>query len=228
MPCLLLPPVSTKRSGGSGFRALVNGKLVGGSDLDKELQDTDVTKISATEELVTAMETLATGSRKPPEEDVLIDGQSYYTVREVNPWDCESVLSTYSNLDNRPATIEAGGGRRKKIKKKKPDLEAVQEDEARRVARDIIQLSGKTGMPVGVLEAKARKEAGVGGVNKGEGRKKGETKEEKRARKAAVKREREARRMEKKGTRAVFSEAVEKRRGRGNDDELRGKTVFRY
>lgn len=176
------------------------------------------------------METLRAGGSKPPEEDVLIDGQSYYTVRSVNPWDCESVLSTYSNLDNRPQTIGAGGRRKKKNKGKGgASLGTVEEaDDARAIARDIIHLSGKTGLPLGVLEAKARKEGGGGGVNKGEGRKKGETAEEKRARKAAVKKEREARRAEKKGTRAIFGEEVEKRKGMGNSDDLKGKTVFRY
>ena len=174
------------------------------------------------------METLRAGGSKPPEEDVLIDGQSYYTVRSVNPWDCESVLSTYSNLDNRPATIGAGGSRKKK--KNKGALRTVEEGAAAKAARDIIQLSGKTGLPLGVLEAKARKEAAPvgGGFNKGEGRKKGETADEKRARKQAVKREREERRAEKKTTKAVFGEAVEKRRGKGNDDDLKGKSVFRY
>ncbi|GMH47686.1 hypothetical protein TrVE_jg8297 [Triparma verrucosa] len=210
-----------KKTGGSGFRALVKGKMRGGGELEKTLEeDEEVTKIDVNEELAQAMETLGRGVQKPPEEDVLIDGKSYFTVAESNPWDCESILSTYSNLDNNPAVI--GGGRKKKKKKKKAEVEAIQEEEE----PQLIQLSAKTGLPLNVLEGKERKATG-GGENKGQGRKKGETPDEKRARKQAVKEERERRRIEKKNTSVLFDEEIMKRKGKAGDD-LKGKSVFKY
>ena len=56
--------------------------------------------------LAHASEILAQPKEKPPE-DVLIDGQSYFSERVWNPWDCQSILSTYSNLDNNPVVIDA-------------------------------------------------------------------------------------------------------------------------
>ncbi|GMH90144.1 hypothetical protein TL16_g11676 [Triparma laevis f. inornata] len=216
---IFIEGIRKKKVGGSGFSALVNGKMRGGGDLLKGLEDDEeVTKIDINEELAAAMETLGRGVQKPPEEDVLIDGKSYFTVAESNPWDCESILSTYSNLDNNPVTI--GGGRKKKKKKKKV-VESIEEEE-----EQIIQLSEKTGLPLNVLEGKERKITG-GGENKGVGRKKGETVEEKKARKQAVKEERERRRIEKKNNSVLFDEEIVKRKGKAGDD-LKGKSVFKY
>ena len=56
---------------------------------------------------------------EPPPEDVIIDGRSYFSLSRRDPWDCESVLTTYSNLDNNPAVVGRsnvggkGSGRRK-------------------------------------------------------------------------------------------------------------------
>ena len=45
----------------------------------------------------------------------MVNGKSYFTETSRSQWDCESILSTYSNLDNNPVDI----GRKKKKKKGK-------------------------------------------------------------------------------------------------------------
>lgn len=99
-------------------------------------------------------------------------------VKDREVWDCESVLSTYSNLENHPKLISDRAPRKK------------------------IMIDPKTGMPVLVQVQKKPKskqesieeqveeedeEAEEERVNLGAARSKGESKEEKKARKAAVK-----------------------------------------
>lgn len=43
-------------------------------------------------------------------EDIILEESS----DESEAWDCETIITTYSNLDNHPGKIEAPGGRRKK------------------------------------------------------------------------------------------------------------------
>lgn len=108
---------------------------------------------------------------------------------ERNKWDCESIVSTYSNLENHPAIIKAP---RKNGAKK-------------------IQLSKKTGIPIGYFPTKETKEVtkevieeeeegdeGETANDLGAARPKEETKEEKKARKAAVKAARRDNRNRKK------------------------------
>jgi protein LTV1 len=96
-------------------------------------------------------------------------------------WDCESIISTYSNIYNHPKMIP--------IEKKK------------------ITVSGKTGLPVGVLQKKEKnfepeiEEKEVILNNK---RNKGESAEERKQRKQAVKESRKNRRVEKKSNSKSF------------------------
>ena len=124
-------------------------------------------------------------------------------LRAENQWDCESVVSTYSNLDNHPRLL--GQTRRDG-----------------RLSKPLIKLSKKTGMPIGALdrydidssddeeeddEAGAEEEDAEEDVmrpNLGLARPKKETKAEKRARKKALKAERKARRLEKKQMKTAF------------------------
>ncbi|KAI9105935.1 hypothetical protein DFS34DRAFT_36912 [Phlyctochytrium arcticum] len=105
-------------------------------------------------------------------------------------WDVETVLTTYSNIYNRPKLIgEIGKGRK-------------------------IRLQGRMGLPVLEDEAVSEKENEDGDeegdeeepVNKGVARSKQETKEEKRQRKQEIKEERRNRRGEKKATKTAFKE----------------------
>lgn len=49
-------------------------------------------------------------NENPDQEAALVEGSS----GESEKWDCETIVSTHSNLHNHPAKIEAPGGRRKK------------------------------------------------------------------------------------------------------------------
>ncbi|NXT00663.1 LTV1 protein, partial [Jacana jacana] len=105
-------------------------------------------------------------------------------------WDCESILSTYSNLYNHPTLI-------KEPSKPKP-----------------IKISQKTGIPLHVLPQKgltAKQMERMQMVNGSDlprastqPRSKEESKEDRKARKQAVKEERKERRMEKKANKLAF------------------------
>ncbi|PIK59887.1 hypothetical protein BSL78_03183 [Apostichopus japonicus] len=115
-------------------------------------------------------------------------------------WDCESILSTYSNLYNHPKIIDDGP------RKKKPD----------KVQDGTIRLSSKTGMPLGVLPAPGPTKKQLERQELEEyrlplvlpHRKKGqkESVEERKDRKQAIKIERKMRRIEKKANKEAFKE----------------------
>ncbi|XP_071387728.1 protein LTV1 homolog isoform X2 [Centroberyx affinis] len=106
-------------------------------------------------------------------------------------WDCETIISTYSNLYNRPKIIQDPP--------KKP-----------------IRVSSKTGIPLDVLPGRgptARQAERMERINDSDlprvstqPRSKEESKEERRARKQAVKEERKERRTEKKANKTAFKE----------------------
>ncbi|KAL3372192.1 hypothetical protein AABB24_008638 [Solanum stoloniferum] len=134
----------------------------------------------------------------PEEEAAIFDESS----SDSEVWDCETIVSTYSNLDNHPGKIVAPEARRKKL------LPAISE------ASPIISLKGKANLPVDYLPSKGKhallkedkKKQGSEKEGKDNSMKEQlkrkqhgqESKEEKKERKAAVKEERrEARRMKK-------------------------------
>ena len=234
-------------NGGSGFSALVGTRMVAAKELDIQNGYSGPAGTSPTAEpieqvLAEAKARLAEPPQQPPPEEILIDGQSYFSERVRNPWDCESVLSTYSNLDNNPVTIDgaASSWKRSKRRRGKHNQAAVhceQEDDEDPLEQ--IKLSNKTGLPLGVLPS-SRSKADVDddddeftgttmmSVNKGEARRKQETVQEKKARKAAVKRERQMARIQKKVTRDVFQEEFAKHAVNVGGDAVAGKPVFRY
>ncbi len=113
--------------------------------------------------------------------------------------DCESIISTYSNIYNRPAVISDRAERKKK------QAEAVEGG---------IQLSAKTGLPLGVLSEKAKSKNQMDKIEhkitrilpEVPTRKECETKEEKKARKQAIKEHRRERRVEKKINKLAFKD----------------------
>nr|KYP61616.1 Protein LTV1 isogeny [Cajanus cajan] len=117
---------------------------------------------------------------------------------ESEAWDCETIVSTYSNLDNHPGKIEAPG-----VSRKKKLAETV--SAALSSSSQIISLRGKQNLPVDFLPSgrKPTTEKAKGpSIERTEQFKRKqhglESKEEKKERKAAVKEERrEARRMKK-------------------------------
>uniref|UniRef100_A0A8D0F1X5 Protein LTV1 homolog n=1 Tax=Strix occidentalis caurina TaxID=311401 RepID=A0A8D0F1X5_STROC len=105
-------------------------------------------------------------------------------------WDCESILSTYSNLYNHPTLI-------KEPSKPKP-----------------IKISQKTGIPLHILPQRALTAKQIERMQMINGsdlprastqpRSKDKSKEDRKARKQAIKEERKERRMEKKANKLVF------------------------
>ncbi|XP_019645219.1 PREDICTED: protein LTV1 homolog [Branchiostoma belcheri] len=139
-------------------------------------------------------------SESESEEDELV---KMVTEQPKEKWDCESILSTYSSIYNHPTVIKDPP----KPKKGKQ-----------------IILSQKSGIPIGVLGSKGltkkqleeqdRLEEGESSeeeemeitIRSAPARKKGETAEEKKLRKQAVKAERRERRIEKKANKLAFKE----------------------
>jgi len=214
------PEDTLAAKGGSGFSALVGTRMV-------PLKELDGTEVAATpdeperpvaEVLKNAKKQIQYPPQEPPPEEIFIDGKSYYSLKERSLWDCESILSTYSNLDNNPVTIGASSRRKNKKKHQK------------------IQLSSKTGLPV--LEDPIDEEDDsdddeyngqtIISVNRGVPRKKQETPEEKKARKAQVKKERQVARIQKKATKEVYKEEFMNRTAQGTGDDVAGNSVFRY
>ena len=161
-----------KREGGSGYSALVGGKMVDAKHLARKIEEDEEKNKGEDgapfeDVLAQADKTLANPEMEPaPFEDVLIDGKSYFSERNQNPFDCESILTTYSNLDNNPAVVGRSGRRRGKAKER---MEYVPEDEPAQIF-----LSNKTGLPLGVLPTKTSEEDRWDGddtfvsINKGE------------------------------------------------------------
>ena len=137
-------------------------------------------RLQAKERLRLAEEAEASGNGRRADPFVMLAEQP----RE--RWDCESVLSMRSNLDNHPGRIAEPGQPRRRPRT--PSQQSVSTAGGRHIT-----LSAKTGLPVGVLSggkapqhgerAKGPAEGSVASVQS----RKGETPEEKKARKAAVK-----------------------------------------
>eukprot|EP00934_Nitzschia_sp_Nitz4_P003918 Nitzschia sp. Nitz4//scaffold3_size479765//417414//422217//NITZ4_000178-RA/size479765-processed-gene-1.550-mRNA-1//-1//CDS//3329550992//3908//frame0 len=218
-----------KNRGGSGFSALVGTRMVPAKEIDEAMMNVQGEMKPISDVLGEADEILGNGWKAPPAEEVLIDGKSYFSEKMRNPWDCESILSTYSNLDNNPVTIGAGGRRRKKKNKKGSDDNSVQGSPSFQP----ILLSDKTGLPLGVLPTQDDDDLDDGidtfvSVNRGEARDKQESKDNKRARKQGIKKERQVARMQKKMMKEAFSDEFSKRQQELMVDDVGGKTVFRF
>ncbi|KAJ1776850.1 Protein ltv1 [Coemansia sp. RSA 2167] len=114
--------------------------------------------------------------------------------KERTAWDCQSILSTYSTLDNHPATIHEARAPRIRVSRKSgfPVVDAIDEN------------SDEGG------DEEPREDKGVA-------RNKTESAEEKRARKRQVQEERRQRREEKRETRGVFAEKRDRREQSKND-----------
>ncbi|XP_008283191.1 protein LTV1 homolog [Stegastes partitus] len=132
---------------------------------------------------------------KEEEEDEEEEEEEMETVVITAPeekWDCETIISTYSNIYNRPKVIQEPS-------KPKP-----------------IIVSSKTGIPLDVLPARgltAKQAERMTRINDSDlprvstqPRNKEESKEERKARKQAVKDERKERRAEKKANKMAFKE----------------------
>jgi protein LTV1 len=124
---------------------------------------------------------LARKGLEAPDEVVMIET----SVKETD-WDCESILTTYSNVANHPKVLEDEGGGSKKTRKPKQPVAFADAPVA------------------AVAEDDAAAAAAASAVNKGVARKKEETPEQRKARKAAVKAERKAARETKKSLKMSY------------------------
>ncbi|KAJ7492180.1 Low temperature viability protein-domain-containing protein [Mycena latifolia] len=127
-------------------------------------------------------------------------------------WDCETILTTYSNLENHPRLIRA------------------RDADARKKLVPKIHLDPRTGLP-SVITADAKMPKPVGRVSfasdsddsdsddDDDDDTRNESKEAKKARKAAVKEERQTRRADKKATKELFgAELKTQKRAVGNKE----------
>ncbi|RPD82109.1 LTV-domain-containing protein [Lentinus tigrinus ALCF2SS1-7] len=157
---------------------------------------------SATEKLDTVRKALGEAKIRDAEESDS-EGDDILMPLDVDEkkdrWDCETILTTYSNLENHPRLIRARND--KSVPK--------------------IRLDPKTGLPSVLEEQPSKKPAQADSSETDEdaeentrpvrvtvSRSKDETPEEKKARKQAVKAERQARRSDKKATKEQFSKAT--------------------
>ncbi len=143
----------------------------------------------------------ANGAGADADSDEEPEQEEYETlkIRARSEFDCESLVSTYSNTENHPALIAEPGRRPRRT----PAEPAAPTEK--------IELSRKTGLPLGVLPTKpVRKQAQAlqappaPAVNVGVARKRGETAEERAARKAAVKETKKSGRERKKALKLAF------------------------
>ena len=140
---------------------------------------------------------------------------------EGKKWDVETVLSTYSNIENHPRMLRLQGSLDGSKKKRKGPQSITSQASSIPPAR--ISLDPKTGFPV-VVSANGQAnghdatedgdsdatidadELNMYAKRQTVARAKDETPEQKKARKAEVKAERQARRVEKKGTKETFGQ----------------------
>nr|XP_023907393.1 protein LTV1 homolog [Quercus suber] len=122
---------------------------------------------------------------------------------ESEMWDCETIVSTYTNCDNHPVKIGAPITRKKKL------AETV--SNARGATSHVISLQGKQKLPVDFLPpsrkpaAEKVKDVGSNKVEQQKRKPNGqESKEEKKERKAAVKEERREARCVKKEMKELY------------------------
>ena len=154
------------------------------------------------------------------DEERLVSLTTFEKPKEKNNWDCESILSTYSNLYNHPKTIsEPSAKNRKKNNLDHDDGSSVSGKTG--ADKSQIKLSAKSGLPLGVLPAsgptqrqlEAMDYDGLTRLRTAPTLRPGdETAEDRRARKKAVKEERRERRMEKKANTAAFKDEEKKQK----------------
>jgi protein LTV1 len=226
-------------AGGSGYAVLVGTRMVPVVGLKHHSAESDEQDAADPPETIAEVLAEADATLNAPIEFLTLDevitvdefdGKSYFTERTRNPWDCESILSTYSTLDNNPAVIQHASSRRRKNRVVPKNTETT-------TAR--IVLSAKTGLPIVQSETSPEEphdEHGDGvsvgastvGANRGVARNKDETKDEKRARKMAAKQERQMSQLRKKALRDAFGQELQKRSVVATTDGPVGSAVFRY
>lgn len=169
------------------------------------------------------------------EEEEFVDGEDsgdedympdYLKSKETAEFDCESIVSTYSNIENHPSRISEKSNKKKK--KKKLMSEDGEESVSKNYGAKVITISAKTGLPVVQEKRKSKEDEDDDElvVNKGEGRNKKETKEEKRLRKLKVKEERRENRSVKTKLKTAYKE--DERLTLKTSNACNGVPMFKY
>ncbi|XP_019449558.1 PREDICTED: protein LTV1 homolog isoform X2 [Lupinus angustifolius] len=167
----------------------LNNRVMGGLEFEEKLEEPAADVILRCKEYAEGYED------EDGDKDVVLVEESS---DESEVWDCETIVSTYSNLDNHPGRIGAHEGSRKK--KLAQTVSAVLSSSSQ-----IISLKGKEKLPIDFLPGSRKpttenvKGSGTARTEQYKRKKHGqESKEEKKERKSAVKEERhEARRIKK-------------------------------
>lgn len=113
-------------------------------------------------------------------EVVLVEESSH----ETEVWDCETIVSTYSNLDNHPGKIQAPGNPKRRVPKHFPGDSAL--------SGNVIALGGKEKLPIEFLPQsrrpveKAKAAVKSSGTDRQKSRPGEESKEEKKVRKVLL------------------------------------------
>lgn len=130
-----------------------------------------------------------------PDEDALEEMLGISSESESDHFDCQSIITTYTNTENLPGIV-------REPRRRPPSASAT-------AGPVEIRISRRTGMPITIKESASSESEGEQVTtetrgNRGEARNKRETAEEKRARKAAVKEERRQSRVVKKELKVRF------------------------
>lgn len=229
-----------------------------GEDATGDMRDMNPTeqkaKISKTTQIV--KELLANANDKDgngdgpawDEEEIGLDDEALemdamFPAKVVPQWDCETIVSTYSNLDNHPSVISASTTRSKIRLSRKTGLPLAMSQSTRPGTRNSRSGNDGTANGAGFMlqadprqhtfaeeddeESSASEEEFQTVIDTSAKRDKGETREEKRARKKAVKMERAKRRAAKKSNTGFFKEESKKMKksavGKG-----KGLRLFKY
>ncbi|KAJ2459932.1 Protein ltv1 [Coemansia sp. RSA 2424] len=132
----------------------------------------------------------------------------YFKEKERTPWDCQTILTTYSTLDNHPATIYEKRAPQIKVNRRTgfPMVQAPTGDNEQRKGANSDEDVDMDGADDDDDDDDVTKE------NKGKSRPKDESKEEKRARKKQIQEDKRSRREVKKETREVFAEKKDRKK----------------
>ncbi|KAJ2552993.1 Protein ltv1, partial [Coemansia sp. RSA 1836] len=132
----------------------------------------------------------------------------YFKEKERTPWDCQTILTTYSTLDNHPATIYEKRAPQIKVNRRTgfPMVQAPAGDNEQGKGANSDEDVDMDGADDDDDDDDVTKE------NKGKPRPKDESKEEKRARKKQIQEDKRSRREVKKETREVFAEKKDRKK----------------
>ncbi|CAM9700070.1 unnamed protein product [Discosporangium mesarthrocarpum] len=176
--------------------------------------------------------------------DSVEESFEYLKKKQEEHWDCNTIVSTYSNLDNHPSIVKLVRRRGRRGKATTSDDTTTSLSSPHQAGAGggrgggecgdtKIELSSKTGLPVDILPVRLHNDRGMvslmAGRNEGEKRGAHESAEEKRLRKEQVKLQKKAKREQKKKVKVAFaSEAKVVAHALANPEAPQNRSVFSY